>query len=145
MDDELASGIEQAVFGAVGRDNIDGWLSRHLRARLGIDLSRIVFRSGRIDAVYGAALSDGRQVAVKVHRRPGDLAYLSAATACQRRLADAGYPCPAPLHGPATTDGLTGVIETLLTDGEPGNAHEPSTRRAMAQALFRQFGILSGA
>ena len=65
MDDELASGIERAVFGAVGRDNIDGWLSRHLRTRLGIDLSRIMFRSGRIAAVYGAALSDGRQVAVK--------------------------------------------------------------------------------
>jgi hypothetical protein len=83
MDDDLASGIERAVFGTIGRDNIDGWLSRHLRTRLGIDLSRVDFRSGRIAAVYGAALSDGRQVAVKVHRRPADLAYLSAATACQ--------------------------------------------------------------
>ncbi len=61
MDEELASGIERAVFGAVGRDDIDAWLSRHLRARLGGDLSHIVFRSGRIAAVYGAALSDGRQ------------------------------------------------------------------------------------
>ena len=45
MDDELASGIERAVFGAIGRDNIDGWLSRHLRTRLGSDLSRVVFSS----------------------------------------------------------------------------------------------------
>jgi hypothetical protein len=145
MDDDLASGIERAVFGAIGRDDIDGWLSRHLRTRLGIDPSRVVFRSERIAAVYGAVLSDGRQVAVKVHRRTADLAYLSAATACQRRLADAGYPCPEPLDGPAATDGLTAVIETLLTDGEPGNGHEPSTRRAMAHALFEQLELLRAA
>jgi Ser/Thr protein kinase RdoA (MazF antagonist) len=142
---DLVSGIERAVFGAVGRGAIDGWLSKHLRTRLGLDLSRIAFRSGRIAAVYRAALSDGRQVVVKVHRRPADLAYLSAAVACQRRLADAGYPCPTPLDGPATTDGLTAVIETLLVDGEPGNGHEPRTRRAMARALFEQVELLRGA
>jgi hypothetical protein len=53
-----------------------------------------------------AALSDGRQVAVKVRRGVTDLADLSAATACQRQLAEAGYPCPEPLDGPAITDGL---------------------------------------
>jgi hypothetical protein len=103
MGDELTSGIERAVFGAVARDDIDAWLSRHLRVRLGGDLSHVVFRSGRIAAVYGVALSDGRQVAVKVHRRPADLAYLSAAAACQRRLSEVGYPCPEPLDGPASS------------------------------------------
>ena len=144
MEDELASGIERAVFGAVGRNDIDAWLSRHLRARLGGDLSQILFRSGRIAAVYGAALHDGRQVAVKVHRRVADLAYLSAAAGCQRRLADMGYPCPEPLDGPATTDGLTAVVETLCSDGQPGNSHEPNTRRAMAHALFEQLQLLRG-
>jgi hypothetical protein len=145
MHDELASGIERAVFGAVGRDKIDAWLRRHLRSRVGIELSQIAFRSGRIAAVYGAVLSDGRHVAVKVHRRTAGLAYLSAATTCQQRLADAGYPCPRPVDGPATTDGLTAVIETLLTDGEPGNGHEPNTRPAMARALFEQLQLLRGA
>ena len=145
MDEERTSGIERAVFGAVGRVDIDAWLGRHLGARLGGDLSHILFRSGRIAAVYGAALSDGRQVAVKVHRRVADLAYLNAAAACQRRLAQVGYPCPEPLDGPATTDGLTAVIETLCSDGEPGNSHEPSIRRAMAQALFEQLELLRGA
>jgi hypothetical protein len=69
MNEEHTSGIERAVFGAVGRDDIDAWLSRHLRARLGGVLTHVILRSGRIAAVYGAALSDGRQVAVKVHRR----------------------------------------------------------------------------
>ena len=145
MEKEPASGIERAVFGAVGRDDIDAWLSRHLQARLGGDLAHILFRSGRIAAVYGAALRDGRQVAVKVHRRVADLAYLSAAAACQRRLAEVGYPCPEPLDGPATTDGLTAVVETLCSDGQPGNSHEPNTRRAMAHALVEQLELLRGA
>ena len=145
MEDELASGIERAVFGAIGRDDIDAWLSRHLQARLGGDLAHIIFRAGRIAAVYGAALHDGRQVVVKVHRRVADLAYLGAAAACQRRLAEVGYPCPEPLDGPATTDGLTAVVETLCSDGPPGNSHEPTTRRAMAHALFEQLELLRGA
>ena len=145
MEDELASGIERAVFGAVGRDDIDAWLSRHLCARLGGDLAQILFRSGRIAAVYGAALGDGRQVAVKVHRPMADLAYLSAAAACQRRLSEVGYPCPEPLDGPAATDGLTAVIETLRSDGEPGDSHQPSIRRAMAYSMFEQLELLRGA
>jgi hypothetical protein len=145
MHKERTSGIERAVFGDVGRYDIDAWLSRHLRARLGGDLTHILFRSGRIATVYGAALGDGRQVAVKVHRRVADLVYLSAAVACQCQLAGAGYPCPEPLDGPATTDGLTAVIETLRSDGEPGDSHEPGTRRAMAHALFQQLELLRGA
>ncbi|HEY2175426.1 MAG TPA: hypothetical protein VGH85_16595 [Mycobacteriales bacterium] len=142
IDDNEASGIERAVFGTGKRDQIDDWLARHLRARLGVDLSRILLRTGRIAAVYGGALSDGRQVAIKVHRDPADLPYLGAVAACQRRLADAGYPCPDPLDGPAATDGRTALIETLRTDGEPGNGHEPTIRRAMAQALFAQRDLL---
>jgi hypothetical protein len=144
VDSEATSGIERAVFGAVARDDVDAWLSRHLRARLGGDLDHVMFGSGRIAAVYGAALSDGRQVAVKVHRGEADLVYLDAAIACQRRLAMAGYPCPEPLDGPATTDGLTAVVETLRANGRPGNSHEPDTRRAMARSLFEQLNLLRG-
>jgi hypothetical protein len=43
MDEEPTSGIERAVFGGVGRDNIDAWLRRHLQARLGGDLAHILF------------------------------------------------------------------------------------------------------
>lgn len=49
------------------------------------------------------------------------------------------------MDGPATTDGLTAVIETLCSDGQPGNSHEPTTRRMMAQALFEQLELLRGA
>jgi hypothetical protein len=56
-----------------------------------------------------------------------------------------GYPCPEPLDGPATTDGRTAVVETLCSDGQPGNSHEPSIRRAMAHSLCEQFELLRGA
>ena len=144
MGDELANGIERAVFGPVGRNDIDTWVGKHVRARLGVTMASVVFRSGRLAAVYGAVLSDGREVAVKVHRRPVDQAYLSAAVVCQRRLADAGFPCPQPIDGPATTDGLTAVIETLSVDGERGDGHDPGLRRAMARSLFEQVELLRG-
>lgn len=43
MDEEPTSGIERAVFGGVGRDDIDAWLRRHLQARLGGDLAHVLF------------------------------------------------------------------------------------------------------
>jgi hypothetical protein len=91
LGNELVSGAERAVFGPMGRDDIDTWVGQHVRARLGAPISGFVFRSGRVAAVYGAVLDDGRRVAVKVHRGPVNVAYLSAAIACQRRLADAGF------------------------------------------------------
>ncbi len=145
MHDESTSGIERAVFGAFGRDEIDAWLGRHLRDRLGAGLSRVLFRAGRVSAAYGVLLDDGREVAVKVHRRPvdsGRLAYLAAAAACQRRLA--AYRCPRPVDGPATTDGVTAVVETLLAEGEAGDARDPVIRRALARSLRTQVDLLRG-
>jgi hypothetical protein len=49
MHHELASGIDRAVFGSVGRDKIEAWLRRHLRSRVGIELSpdRVLLRTYR--------------------------------------------------------------------------------------------------
>jgi hypothetical protein len=41
-----------------------------VRERLVVDVAKVVFRSGRIDAVYGLLLADDRKVVVKVHRSP---------------------------------------------------------------------------
>ncbi len=141
---ESPSGIETAVFGTTDRAGIDGWLRRHLRERLDGELTRVLFRAGRVSAVYGAELRDGRRVAVKVHRGPADPAYGTAAVACQRRLHAEGYPCPEPLDGPAATGGRTAVVESLLTDGVPGDGHEAGVRRALARSLSRQVDVLRG-
>ncbi len=113
-------------------------------SRLGVGVGEVLFRSGRISPVYGVALADGRRVSVKVHRRPADMAYLTAAAASQRRLAAAGYPCPVPIDGPSVTDGLTAVTESLLAVGAPGDGHVPHVRRAIVQSLCEHIDILRG-
>lgn len=105
MAEEGVEGIERATFGPVPRRQVDAWLDEHLRTQLGLALERVLFRSGRVSAVFGCRLQDGREVAVKVHRPGADLAHLGAAVRAQHHLATHGYPCPRPLHGPTRVDG----------------------------------------
>jgi hypothetical protein len=141
LDDE-ATGLERAIFGDISREQIDAWLVSHVRARLSAEVSTVFVRSGRVGAVYGLRLSNGSDVVVKVHRQPVFLDHLFASSACQRVLADAGYPCPAPLDGPAVSAGHTATIEAWLDGGESGNAHQPVIRKAMAESLAIQSEIL---
>jgi hypothetical protein len=143
--DQLVHGIHRAVFGAVSEDDITNWLARHVRRRLSSDVQSVLFRSGRVAAVYGLRLANGSEIVAKVHRDPVDLGRLAAATACQRLLADHGFPCPRPLDGPAITDGRVAVLESRLDRGEPGDAHQPQHRGAMARALADQVEILRSA
>lgn len=145
MAEETVDGIQRATFGAVPPAVVDGWLGRHVRARLGTDLDAVLWRSGRVNAVFGLRLADGQHVVVKVQRGrldAGRTATLAAAAAAQRLLASAGYPCPTPLDGPATTAGLTATVETPLDEGVPGNAHRAPVRRALARSLAEQVQLL---
>ena len=142
MDNDETTGLERAVFGDICRDQIDAWLVSHVRARLSAEVSGVLFRSGRVGAVYGLQLAGGSDVVVKVHREPVYLGQLAAASACQRALAEGGYPCPLPLDGPAISDGHAATIEAFLDRGEPGNSHERATRKAMARSLAAQPEIL---
>jgi Phosphotransferase enzyme family len=138
------SGVERAVFGALSDDEVTAWLAEHVRARLAVEVACVSFRSGRVSAVYGLRLASGVAVVVKVLRTPVDLNRLRIGTACQRRLAEAGFPCPRPLDGPATTDGRTAIVETLLERGGSGDAHDASTRRAIARSLAAHVDMLRG-
>jgi hypothetical protein len=145
VEQQPISGVERAVFGAVGRQEVDEWLSLHLTERLHVGLSQVLFRSGRVAAVFGVSLVDGRRVTVKAHRSPADSVYLTVAADRQRHLFEAGYPCPEPLDGPSPTDGVAAVTEMLLVDGTAGDGHKPLIRRAMATSLFDQIQLLNGA
>lgn len=142
MSGPTVSGIERAVFGALDRDGIDGWLEEALRRHVGSGVAEVVFRSGRISAVYGCRLHDGRHVAVKVYRGGADVARLTAAVRAQQHLADAGYPCPRPLRGPVTFTGRTMVAETMLTGGRWRDARRPAVRRVLAAGLAEQVALL---
>ena len=138
------TGLERAVFGDVSADEIRAWLGRHLRSRLHMDVNDIVFTSGRVAPVYGLRLQDGSTVVLKIHRNPVNTDRLAAASRCQRLLAEAGFPCPAPLDGPAPTDGRIATIESLLDHGHPGNGHNPPVRRSLAASLAAQVDTLRG-
>jgi Phosphotransferase enzyme family len=140
--DQLVSGIQRAVFGEVTEDDVTAWLDRHLRRRLGMGVQQVLFRAGRLAAVYGLRLSDGTEVVAKAHRGNADLDRLAAAVSCQRVLAQAGYPCPVPLDGPVAAGSQVVLVESRLDRGQVGDAHQADIRRSMAQTLARHLELL---
>lgn len=142
-DDDLVTGVEAFLLGRRSRGQVDEWLDKVLQRTIGTGLAEVLFRSGRIDAVYAVATTDAEQVLVKVHRPPLDVAARAVVARAQRALADAGFPCARPLAGPTTIDGHMVSVETLLPDGERGDGHDPAIRRAVAQGLAEQIEILA--
>jgi Ser/Thr protein kinase RdoA (MazF antagonist) len=138
----VQSGTERVIFGEAELETVDAWLDVVVHARLGSRLDHVVFRSGRIDAVFALRLADGRDVVVKVHRPPVDVPALAASQEALRHLVAAGYPCPTPLDGPVTRDGRVFTIESLLSRGHEAEADTPRTRGAMTASLVEHIEIL---
>ncbi|WP_240687058.1 hypothetical protein [Amycolatopsis suaedae] len=87
------------------------WCTEHLGSPPAAEL----FRSGHLSAVVGLRLADGREVVVKV--RPGS-PRIAACVEVQRRLFQAGYPCPEPLTGAAPFGGAdVATAEACVTGG----------------------------
>jgi Phosphotransferase enzyme family len=84
-------------------------------AHLGSRPAETLFRSGHLSVVIGLRLTDGREVVVKV--RP-DSPRLAACVAVQRRMFEAGYPCPEPLTGAERLGDRTAAAEVYVPGGE---------------------------
>jgi len=136
------SGTERVIFGARSAGEVADVVDRYLRGRLGASVADVLFRAGRIDAVWGVRTDDGREVVVKAHRAPVDVGARKACVAAQVMLVDAAFPCPAPLSGPDDFEGVVLSAETLLVEGSPGDAREPGTRMAMMTGLAEHIDIL---
>lgn len=92
-----------------------------------------IFRSGHLSAVIGLRLADGREVVVKV--RPNS-PRIAACVEVQRRMFQAGYPCPRPLTGATPFGNDVATAEAYV----PGDAMFPSADhagRAFAEAFAR--------
>jgi hypothetical protein len=89
---------------------VSAWCARELGAPLG----RVLFRSGHLSQVVGVELADGRPVVIKI--RPYE-PRLAGCVAVQAHLAQAGFPCPAPLVGPTLVRGLEITAETFIGGG----------------------------
>jgi hypothetical protein len=92
-----------------------------------------IFRSGYLSVVIGLRLADDREVVVKV--RP-DSPRIAACVEVQRRVFQAGYPCPRPLTGAAPFGGDVATAEAYVPGGAmlPGAGH---AARAFAEAFAR--------
>ncbi|SDS59600.1 Phosphotransferase enzyme family protein [Friedmanniella luteola] len=135
------SDTERAVHGAVTSDQLRAFLDAWARDRLGAGIAEVRFRAGRIDAVWGVELRDGRPVVIKAHRTPVDLEAARATVDAQRALAAAGFPCPLPLAGPEELDGRVLTAETLLPGPRP-DGRDPAVRRLLADGLAHHVEIL---
>ena len=93
--------VESVVFGTSDPEAIaaaiESWVSDVLGSR--IDSVHDYFASVGVTAVLG--LSDGREVAVKVHQPLLTPRYLGAVRALQEHLYRSRFPCPAPIAGPS--------------------------------------------
>jgi hypothetical protein len=100
-----------------------GRLARWCLEHLGSPPADEMFRSGFLTAVIGLRLADGREVVVKV--RP-DSPRIAACVEVQRRLFQAGYPCPQPLTDAVSFGGDVATAEAYV----PGGAMLPSADHA---------------
>lgn len=109
-------------------------LARWCEQHLGSPPVEEMFSSGHLSAVIGLRLADDREVVVKV--RP-DSPRIAACVEVQRRLFQAGYPCPRPLTGAEPFGEDVATAEAYV----PGGAVLPSADHA-AEAFAEAFARL---
>jgi hypothetical protein len=116
---------------------VSAWCERHLGSRSGETL----FSAGNLSKVFGLRLRDGRAVVVKV--RPAELRHVGCIEV-QRRLWQAGFPCPQPLAGPLPlgASGFAVSAESLVAGGAPYPSAEGTARaEAFARLLARMMAL----
>ena len=82
---------ERAVHGTGSLGELQSFLNAYAWDRLGSPIAKVRFRAGRIDAVWGVELDDGRAVVIKGHRPPADIDAIAAARDAQRLLTAANF------------------------------------------------------
>lgn len=110
-----------------------GRLAQWCVEQLGSPPVEELFRSGYLSAVRGLRLADGREVVVKIRPHAPRIA---ACVDVQRRMFQAGYPCPRPLTGAVPLGGDIATAESYVPGGDllPSADHAP---RAFAEAFAR--------
>jgi len=138
------TGTERAVLGPGSVTELRSFLDAYTVQVLGSPIADVRFRAGRIDAVWGVVLGDGRAVVIKANRQPVDLSALGAAREAQEVLVAAGFPCPEPLSGPDQVEGRVLTAEVMLTEGDAADGRTPADRRLLAEGLAQHIDLLRG-
>ncbi|HEX4905341.1 MAG TPA: hypothetical protein VFU93_07810 [Acidimicrobiales bacterium] len=110
-------------------DDVAQWCLRVL----GSAPARELFRRQHLSEVIGVALTDGREVVLKI--RPAS-ARLAAITAVQRHLHARGFPCPAVVAGPEPLGSLVATAEACVPwRGQPPDPPPPAATARLLAAL----------
>jgi hypothetical protein len=141
--------VELDVFGTDDAEQIASKVDEFARAQLHSGVAGYLFYSASVGSTHGVQLDDGRCVVVKVRPPPEsnpclpfDRVSLEEIVAVQRHLADAGYPCPAPVLGPVQLARGLATVEAYLAAGEARNAHDPHIRGLLAAGLHEHMAKL---
>lgn len=127
--------VERAVFGTDDPASIAAAVEAFCRRELGSPVIATRFWIASVGCVAGVDLADRRTVVVKAHQADRTRAFLSAASAVQRRVADTGLPCPRPLLGPVPLGRGWATVEAYLPDPGPGDGRAPGALEGAAAGL----------
>jgi hypothetical protein len=94
----------------VALDRLASWCARWLGARP----TRTLFQAQHLSSVTGLRLADGREVVVKA-LPPAER--IRGCVEVQRRLWQAGFPCPEPLVGPVGLGAQVATAEAFVPGG----------------------------
>jgi hypothetical protein len=134
-DGERPPAVENAVLGTGEPAQIEPLVRAACRDALGAEIAGCAFYEGGVGCVFGLELTDERRVVMKAHGPGVSDARLRSVAAVQAHLANAGFPCPAPIGGPVGVGGGLATFEELIERGAHRDGHEPAVRRAMASTL----------
>jgi len=134
--------VELDCFGTDNPGQIAAMINAFCHAHLGSGIRGYFFYRASVGSTHGVQLEDDRGVVIKV-RPPAETnpnlrhARQSLETICHamRWLAELGYPCPAPILGPAPLANGLATIEELLERGQRGNGFEPECRKLIASGF----------
>ena len=128
---------EDELFGTHEPRAVGEAFERFCTVDLGSPVAAALFYEASVGCVAGFELADGRRVVVKAQALANPPAFLEAAARTQSRLAASGFPAPAVVLGPRPLGHTLATVEELVDEGVYRDAHDPSVRAALAEALAR--------
>jgi len=134
--------LERDVLGTEDPAVAAAMIERFCQEHLGAPVVDALFYVSSIGCVAGVVLGDGRRVVVKAHQPDKTAARLHACQSVQRLCAERGFPAPRPLLPPTPLGRGLAVVETYLREGDIGDRHDPTVRRALAEGLATFTGLV---
>jgi Ser/Thr protein kinase RdoA (MazF antagonist) len=127
--------LEREVFGSVDPDRIAEAVSQWCLTHLGARIAQYHFFESSSGSVHGVALTDGRDVVVKVHRPGVPRVFLDGLHAVQSEMVGHGCPGPRPLVAPTVARPGHVTAEAMLGPFAKADGHDPRVRGALAGGL----------